>query len=759
MIYTIWADGEILYRSDFNDPAYMVLNPKLDEELNKAATLEFTMLPDHILYDKLHPMRSVIRLDAGNKEIFKGRVISYETDIFGQRTVTCEDALSYLLDSIFIPNGAAAKKNTNTSSNLTPMSDTASESGNSNTVTGYLSKLWNNAKTTVTDAYNIISNGGSLSDVAENWISGYYSSQSSGGSSGGGGSGDDSQPKETMVEFFSRIFISHNSQVEEYKQIWPGDITLDDANKKKQYGSESIADTRSVIDNVLISEYGGFLRLRYVDDVAILDYLKEADSTSTQDISLGVNLESINYTEDTANVFSVLFPLGKDNGTIAKANGGSFFLENQEFIEKYGRIVRVKQWSDLTKAADVKEMGEKYMAKHCSGVPVTMDVKAIDMSILSPDVDDIRIGDNVRVIAPSRGIDVVKMVTKASRDLQNPQNDTFTIGDFDSAKDDSTAAYHNNDYRLTDLLGEVEKSGEITRDGLKFNITGLFQVVADQIRLSAENVAPLYQENVDYKAGQYVLYNNMLFQFTEDISKEDNKDWKDVSGIVKHSTYSEGILLLESLLEEHHTQQLKIIADVAELYVNEEKSEAALVRLQKSIAEEYSDISSKPYGKGQYVMRDGEMYVCLDSTTGGNWQPSKWQRTDAGNGFMAVNGTIYAVKGELESLIASEISAVTADVTWLTGKRIDVAHVTTGSLTVSGNVTFNSSVNVGLGLSAISIDADIIRQGGYKVATEQWVEDQGYLKYVNWSAVQGKPDFNIYTIADKTGTLFRVYGP
>lgn len=773
MVYTVLVDDKLLYRSDFNDEAYMIVSPKLDEELNKTATFSFTILPTHVLYDQLHPLKSQVVIMNDTRVMFKGRVMGYETDLYGQRSVTCEDAMSYLLDSVFIPTGATKSKQASSSGGSSGSSADGLSSievairNNSirDGVADYLGKLWNDTKTKVSDAVTTIQHGGTLSDVAMNWLTGYYNNQSSGGSSGGGSS--TTEKKETMIEFLSRILISHNSQVEIFKQIWPGDVTIDGATKKRKYGSDSISDTRSVIDNALIQNYGGFLRLRYEGDTAILDYLSESNNSTKQEIQFGVNLEEINYSEDTDEIFSVLMPLGKDNGTIANSNNGSYFLENEEYIEKYGRIVRVKQWSDLTTGNEVKAEGQKYLDKHCSGVPVTMEVKAIDMHILSPDnVDEIKIGDNVRVIAPARGIDIVKMVTKISHDFQSPQNDSYTIGDFDSANDDSTAAYHNKDYSLTNLLAEVEKSGKIERDGLAFKIRGLFEVQADSIRLQATNVAPEWVPNVDYEAGQYVTHNGILYRFKEKVGKDDNVDFTELEqkGKLGYSNITEGLITLESTLEEHHTQALRVYATVTDLYGRSDGHTQAIVHIQDSLANEYSNDAGMAYQHGDYVLHDGEFYVCREYTTGGNWQASKWQRTNAGNGFVAVNGTIHAAEARLESLIASSIEAIKANIQWLSGKRIDCGSIGCVSADITGTVTSGGVTTGSLHADSIQAGAiyadSVLMLGSHRVATENWV-DSTYLKSTafTWNNLGNRPSLNIYTIADKTGTLFQVYGP
>ena len=70
--------------------------------MNKAGSLEFTILPSHRLYDSLEKMKTKVFQDY--QLLFFGRVLNDTTDFYRQRKVYCEGCLSYLVDSIFEPS-------------------------------------------------------------------------------------------------------------------------------------------------------------------------------------------------------------------------------------------------------------------------------------------------------------------------------------------------------------------------------------------------------------------------------------------------------------------------------------------------------------------------------------------------------------------------------------------------------------------------------------------------------------------------------
>lgn len=104
MVYRIYANNELLFASDWNEPEYQLISPTLKQEINKSGTLEFTIFPQHPLYGKLTPMSTKISVIRDGTTLFYGRVLSNDTDIFGQRKIYCEGCLSYLIDSVFPPS-------------------------------------------------------------------------------------------------------------------------------------------------------------------------------------------------------------------------------------------------------------------------------------------------------------------------------------------------------------------------------------------------------------------------------------------------------------------------------------------------------------------------------------------------------------------------------------------------------------------------------------------------------------------------------
>lgn len=88
---------------DNHVPTLEIFNAKLELELNKTGSFEFTIYPKHIRYDELKKMKSIITIYQNEELIFKGRILDDESGFYNQKQVICEGVLTFLIDSVVRP--------------------------------------------------------------------------------------------------------------------------------------------------------------------------------------------------------------------------------------------------------------------------------------------------------------------------------------------------------------------------------------------------------------------------------------------------------------------------------------------------------------------------------------------------------------------------------------------------------------------------------------------------------------------------------
>ena len=345
-MYQIYADGVLIHDMRLEDSTRTVLDPYLTVELNEPGSLEFKMLPDHITYNSLSKMKSIITVRDGSRSIFRGRVIADERDFNNEKTVTCEGMYGFFNDSIVRPHEKTLQ------------------------LTSYIQWLVDN----------------------------------------------------------------HNSQVEDAKKFFVGSVTVNDAWTELKFSSEDYVSTADVLTE-LADTYDGYFTTREVDNHSYLDFLSDSNTDSAQVISFGTNLLDLRKTISGEELFTVVIPIGgvpdnsKDdkNITIKSVNGDKDYLELSASVGTYGRIVRYKDWNDITDPTKLLHAAQAYLRDN-AGLDVNLEVSAVDLSLVYPNYDSIAVGERVRIISKPHEVDEYFICTKIELDMLDPSNTIYSFG-------------------------------------------------------------------------------------------------------------------------------------------------------------------------------------------------------------------------------------------------------------------------------------------------------------------------------------------
>ena len=227
-------------------------------------------------------------------------------------------------------------------------------------------------------------------------------------------------------DLFAQLVTKHNEQVEDYKRFEVGIIKAVGDEDDAEVDGSAYADTLSEIKNLLVAEFGGYLRVRHENGVRYLDYVEAYNQACSQVIEFGVNVVDIENKVNAQDVCTVLVPLGKDDLTIAKVNGGNDYIEDAEGIAQYGRIVKTHTWDDVTNPAALLTLGQEYMQK--MQAETTLTFTAVDLHACGADVDGIRLGDTVKLLSLPHGIDKEDVCAEIELDCENPEKSTYTFG-------------------------------------------------------------------------------------------------------------------------------------------------------------------------------------------------------------------------------------------------------------------------------------------------------------------------------------------
>lgn len=185
----------------------------------------------------------------------------------------------------------------------------------------------------------------------------------------------------------------------------------------------------SILDDLrdFICQDTGYIRVRrvtsggsvtrYIDIVRLADY----GVMATQAIEYASNL--LDYVKDSnlEDLVNVLTPYGAEldsevyDGYSERLEGTT--IQNNQSINVYGRHEKAIVFDKLNKLEDLNAKAAEYLTQY-SQPQLTMEVDAVDLSTVD-NVDEIKIGDSVRIVSAPYAVDQWLYLTKLTRDLQN----------------------------------------------------------------------------------------------------------------------------------------------------------------------------------------------------------------------------------------------------------------------------------------------------------------------------------------------------
>lgn len=239
----------------------------------------------------------------------------------------------------------------------------------------------------------------------------------------------------SVQDFLKALLKVHNDKMPKEKQIKLGRVTVE-ANL---YRFTNMELTLEAIKEKLVKNLGGHIIIRYEGKERYLDYLKEGEKNETQTISFGENLLNFTKNLDVTKIVTRLIPLGVNLpspkipalgerlGISGATEGGVPYVENKEAIKKYGIIERINTWDDVNVVTNLKRKGEEWL-KENQFEDVVIEISAVDLSILNPEIKPLRMLDKIRAISKPHGMDAVFPVSKLSIPLDKPEGRTVTLG-------------------------------------------------------------------------------------------------------------------------------------------------------------------------------------------------------------------------------------------------------------------------------------------------------------------------------------------
>ena len=372
-MYQLTYDSKILFDPYMQSTA--ITDAKYTGKSNSVSYLDFSIAPNHPLYNTIEKDKGLVEFYSDNVLKFRGKINEIEIDDYGYKIVACNSVLQYL-------------------------------------------------NHTIVRSYSTVP-----------------------------GDADFTAP--TSVEgYFQWLIDQHNLHVKDASERFEVGVNQGAALDKNDYilrSNDNYPTTLDEINDKILDSLGGYLFVEYKDDRNILNLYADVHSTNSQIIDFGSNILSISYKENDDELYTVVIPRGgtpekkegdtKDPKPINIKNLPDNTFDSDSDIVKSGDCVyslsATKRYgyreyyysnndildpSNLLKAA-VLQLRLQMAPK------VTIETKAIDLSIAYPGYEQLNIGDACRVRSARHNLDDYFMLSEMELDLNDPSQTTYTFGD------------------------------------------------------------------------------------------------------------------------------------------------------------------------------------------------------------------------------------------------------------------------------------------------------------------------------------------
>lgn len=98
------ANKQLVYSQELPDDQFKIIDPVYKQTVNSSGSFEFKIHEVNNAYSSIQRMISTIIIERDEKIFWIGRVLDYEKDLYGIKSVYCEGALSFLNDTIQLPS-------------------------------------------------------------------------------------------------------------------------------------------------------------------------------------------------------------------------------------------------------------------------------------------------------------------------------------------------------------------------------------------------------------------------------------------------------------------------------------------------------------------------------------------------------------------------------------------------------------------------------------------------------------------------------
>ena len=295
--------------------------------------------------------------------------------------------------------------------------------------------------------------------------------------------------------YFQWLIDQHNSNCLDSRKHFSVGVNQGNMLDKNNYiyrASEQRPTTASEIEDKILNPAGGYLFVRYQDDLNILDLYADVHDVNTQIIDYGINMLDFTktttaegqYTAVVATGYTPDPPEGQTNVKMKPitlegcTDGGTPYsstivkmgdrVYDVDAVNRYGYHEYYVSNTDITTYDGLLYYACKTLNTLLSPA-LTISVKAVDLALLMGDkYKHLQLGQAVRIRSKPRKVDEYLMVNSIDLDLMNPENTTFDLGaSYDTLTGQQSAYLKSLNSSINASLDTVASLGDNVKNSAK----------------------------------------------------------------------------------------------------------------------------------------------------------------------------------------------------------------------------------------------------------------------------------------------------
>lgn len=340
---------------------------------------------------------------------------------------------------------------------------------------------------------------------------------------------------DTPENIFKATISLYNAQVESFKQFAIGEIDGISADAIVLENEE--AETFAATIDKLVELCGGYIVFTTNHEgQRVINWYADIGYSNQQTIEFGENLVDFARTTANADLATVIIPYGaKDESTgerltIASVNDGLDFIQDNEAVALRGVIAKAVYWDEIVTPDALLEKAYQYL-NDSKNIIVSMELTAIDLSLLDKNIDSFMVGDMIKVKSRPHGLTgEYYQLAEQSLDFLHPQNDRIVLGkNVASLTGTDVASSRKNDDTLKRLNRAIRSDYNVNTDAIietaKVELSSLIQQTADALMFEVTEQYATQDSLKDAITTTLTqLSNSFEFLFTELSTKVDAND-------------------------------------------------------------------------------------------------------------------------------------------------------------------------------------------------------------------------------------------